>query len=231
MRKILFSLIALGLFLISPIAFGAVGVNENGTYQGEATTLDMPSAWVDSYDGSTATIGGEGLVVLPLADFVITASGTPALGSQQAYADAASKPGLEIDNNMLALVWADGETSYAQVTFRVPADYASGGAFRILTDQSNDLSKCEIDFEVWVQSAVGDDATAWSVAHTDETRVARTHTGGGSPEEVTLTPTNTITANDIVTLNFWRSDADTGTNANATADLEVYYVEFYYSRN
>jgi hypothetical protein len=232
MKKIFLTLAALVLFV--PLAFGAVAINESGTYQGEAVTLDMPGTWITAFDGSTATINPEKQIRFYPQDFMIT-DGTY-IGADGTYATASinTEPGLELDNGILALVWADGETSYAQVTFIVPADYVTGGAFRVICDQSNTLSPVEIDFEVYA-NAIDDTTPAWNVSHTDETPAGRSDDGvtddAGSPEQVTLTPTTTIAASDIVTLNLWRSNRSTGTSANATADLEVYYVEFYYSTN
>jgi len=226
MRKLFLGLMTSILILLTPLAFAAVAVNENGTYQGEAVTLDFPSAWVDSFDGSTATLGGKGIIRFNLSDLFVTDSDGSVIGP----VTASTTPGIETDNNRTSLVWADGEVSYVQVTFIVPADYASSGVFRVVADQSNSLSKCEIDFEVYVNTLTSN-SYAWNTTHTDETPVALTLTASGSPETVLLTPTPTISADKLVTFNMWRSNRDTGANANATADLEVYYLDFYYSRN
>lgn len=243
MRKVFIGLMAFTLILLAPIAFAAVAVNENGTYQGEAVTLDMPSAWVDSFDGSTATIGGEGTIRFYPQDFMNMGDTDTAAVE---VISASTTPGYELDNKSLSLVWADQEQSYVSVTFIVPPDYASGGGFRVLTDQSNALSKCAVDFCVYVTTP-GTEATPWDTTVTDQTPAWRTMVGDGSPESVTLTVTTdfaSLAAGDVVTLYIWRDNSGldlkgtavttTGvahTNANATADLEVHYVEFYYSRN
>ncbi len=70
MRKIF--IVLMGLMLLTSTAFGAVAINEDGDYIGEATTIDMPEGWVDSYDGSTVFIDcGEGTVEFLLSDFLL----------------------------------------------------------------------------------------------------------------------------------------------------------------
>lgn len=215
-----------GLLFLASTAYGAVAVKENGTYQGEATAIDMPSNWITAFDGSTATVNPEGQVRLTIQSFTVTDSDGNVMGP----VTTSTTPGLELDNSLASLVWADGEVSYAQVTFRVPDDYVSGGAFRVICDQSDDASPVEVDFEVYANT-LDAEATPWNVSHTDETPVARGLLDSGSPATVTLTPTTTIAAGKLVTLNMWRSNRSTGTSANATGDLEVYYAEFYYSTN
>ena len=237
MRKI-FSLLA-GFLLLTSTVYGAVAINEDGTYQGEATTIDFPSTWVTAFDGSTVTIDPTPVIRFYPEDF-----GTMALGGTVIYdiADAA-QPGYETNNGALSINWGDGTTSYAVVTFRVPADYSSGGAFRVLTDQDGDPateSDCEIEFQV--KSHTVDGISAWSTVDYPIDHVGEKVELGlevhGSPTVVTLTPTGaTFAAGNIVTLMLWRSNQSLasvalgGANANATADLEVFYVEFFYSTN
>ena len=233
MRKI-FSLLA-GFLLLTSTVYGAVAINEDGTYQGEATTIDMPSTWVTAFDGSTVTVDPTPVIRFYPEDF-----GVMALGGTVIYdmADTTS-PVFETNNGALSINWADGSETYAQVTFRVPADYSSGGAFRVLADQDGSAvseSHCEISFQLRIHTVDGE--TAWSTVDYPvdhfTARAALTQNSSGSPESVTLTPTGaTFAAGNLVTLQIWRDDDDSaeGTNANATADLEVYYVEFYYSAN
>ena len=234
MRKIFISLI--GFLLLASTVYGAVAINEDGTYQGEAVTIDMPATWVTAFDGSTITIDPTPVVRFYPEDF-----GVMALGGTVIYdiADAA-QPGYETNNGALSINWGDGNTSYAMITFRVPSDYSSGGAFRVLADQDGDPaseSHCEIEFHV--RSHTVDGASAWStvdypVDHVGA-RVSLDLDIHGSPTVVTLTPTGaTFTAGNIVTLMLWRSNhslSTAGSHSNATADLEVYYAEFFYSAN
>ena len=137
-----------------------------------------------------------------------------------------SVPGLEYDNGICSVVWGDGETSHIQVTFAIPDDYSSGGAFRVLADESANNTPCQIDFAVFVNTP--DAAAGWDSSVTDQTPVALTDSEANSPEQVTLPVTTdfaSLAAGDHVTLLIWRDDV-----ADGTADLEIYYVEFYYTK-
>ena len=86
-----------------------------------------------------------------------------------------SKPGLEIDNSIPAIVWADGETTPCSVTFRVPADYVSGGAFAVIADESTgDATPCQIDFEVYVNA----DGSPFDASVSNQTPVALSYDPG-----------------------------------------------------
>ena len=226
MRKIFVTLMCLLFLAFASAAYGAVAVNENGTYQGEATTLDMPSDWV-TFDGSTITIAPEGVLHLPLDMFIIT-DGSTIGAAGNGGPTVNTQPGLEIDNTFVDLVWADGETSYAQVTFKIPADYVSGGGFRVIVDTDGDTSDEAVDFEVYTNAA--GNVLAWADDHVNEAHVYNSTAQAGSPGTVTLTPTNTLAANDLCTLNIWRHNG-TVTPGSGTNDLEVYYVEFFYATN
>ncbi len=230
--KRIFTLL-IGFMFLASAAFGAVGVNEDGTYQGEATTLDLPATWVTGFDGSTITIDPTPIVPLQLTDFVSVSKGS----TTTIPLSATTTPALTTNNGAWSLVWGDSATSYAQITFRVPADYSSGGAFRIIADQDGDPaseSDCEIDFELVINTVVTG-LQAWSTYRADEDQVALGLEVHGSPVVITLTPASqsTITAGALIALNIWRSNDTSvdGTNANALSDLEVYYAEFFYSAN
>ncbi len=70
MRKLFIGLVISTLVLLSSVAYGAVAINEDGTYQGEAVHIDMPSTWVTAFDGSTATVDPTPVVPLRILDFV-----------------------------------------------------------------------------------------------------------------------------------------------------------------
>lgn len=145
-------------------------------------------------------------------------------GTSIASLSADTAPGLEIDNKIPAIVWADGETTPVATTFRVPADYSSGGAFYALCDESNSTTPQEVDFEVYVNV----DGTVWDSAATGQTPVALAGEGGaGTPEVVTLSVTTdfeSLAAGQYVTVRVWRDNV-----ANGTGDLELYYLDFYYT--
>lgn len=135
--------------------------------------------------------------------------------------DWATGPSLEIQNNLPAIIWEDGWNSYAQVTFRVPPDYISGGLFKVFTDFDTSTAP-SIKFKVYVNS----DGSAWDTTHTAQTAVDQGGTAG-SPKLVTLTPATdfaSLAANDVVTFAIGRDDVDV-----STGDLELYYVDFYYN--
>lgn len=136
---------------------------------------------------------------------------------------ASTTPGYEEDNAIPSIVWANGETSPVMVTFRVPPDYVSGGAFRACLDESADgNSPVAIDFEVYVSTP----GAAWDSSVTGQSIVARTE-AAGTPEMVTLsvdTDFDALAAGDLVTLRVWRED----TTQDTASDMELFYVEFYY---
>jgi hypothetical protein len=156
-----------------------------------------------------------GIFSLPLTSFLFENTAAPLSTS--------STPGLEIDNVIPNINWADGETSAVQVTFRVPDDYLSGGDFRLLCDSSNASTPEKVDFDVYVNTS----GSTWDAAATNQTPVALT-LSAGSPETVTLTVAtdfSSLVAGKYVTLRLWRDNVSTG-----TGDLEVSYVSFYYNR-
>ena len=133
-----------------------------------------------------------------------------------------SKPRWSIDNSLIAIEWDDGDESYAQVTFRVPDDYHSGGAFRVMTDYDSGSDNPPVHFRVYVNA----DGSAWDSATTAQTAVDPAGTAG-TPEVSTLsiaTDFASLAAGNVVTLQVSRSNQD-----SSTADLELYYAEFYYN--
>lgn len=130
-------------------------------------------------------------------------------------------PAVEMLNYLPALVWEDAHLSYAQVTFRVPPDYISGGAFKAFTDYDTDTAP-SITFGVYVNS----DGSAWDTSSTVQAAVDQGGTAG-TPELVTLsiaTDFASLAANDIVSFRISRDNVDA-----STGDLELYYVDFYYN--
>lgn len=137
---------------------------------------------------------------------------------------AATTPGIEEDDLIPNIVWADGEVSPVVQTFRIPADYSSGGAFRVIATESNSSTPNQIDFEVYV-SADGAAADADSTLQTPVALAGTTAT----PDVVTLTPATdfaSLAAGQWVTLYLWRDDAAAQAG---TGDLEVKGVDFYYT--
>ncbi len=149
----------------------------------------------------------------------------PLMGFVQSNGSAlssSSAPGIEIDNVLPNVVWSDGEATPIMISFRVPNDYASGGAFKVLATESDSTTPNEIDFDVYVNK----DGQAADAAATGQTPVALAGTTS-TPDEVTLTVAtdfDNLAAGDWVTLRIWRDDTATG-----TGDLEVKGVTFYYN--
>jgi hypothetical protein len=165
------------------------------------------------FDGTlTATIERE--IALPLGSFGIKDTGVPLTAS--------TTPGFEEDDAMPNIVWADGETSPVIQSFRVPTDYSSGGAFRVLATESDSTTPNEIDFDVYVNA----DGTAVDASATGQTPVALAGTTS-TPDVVTLTPATdfaSLAAGQWVTLRIWRDNTAAG-----TGDLEVKGVSFHYT--
>jgi len=135
---------------------------------------------------------------------------------------ASTAPGLEVDDLIPNIVWADEETTPIQISFRVPDDYASGGAFKVLATESDSTTPNQVDFSVYVNS----DGTAADSSATNQTPVALVGTTS-TPDEVTLTVVtdfSALAAGKWVTLNVWRDDVATG-----TGDLEIKGIVFYYT--
>ncbi len=220
------------LAIISLLFFGFVSGYHDNVIPTVDNTYDLGSStseWKDIYidgtayvdtlelNGATATTFNK-TVPLPLNTFFVGDNNDAVI----APLSTSTAPGLEEDNTIPAVVWADGETSLIQVTFRVPDDYVSGGAFRVVADESDSTTPNQIDFAVYNNS----DGAAWDTDATDQTPVALTE-GAGTAETVTLSPSTdfaSLSAGDIITVQIWRDDT-----ANGTGDLEIYYVEFYYN--
>ncbi|MFA5377525.1 MAG: hypothetical protein WC455_17370 [Dehalococcoidia bacterium] len=168
---------------------------------------------------TTATIttlnhSRERSIPLPLMGFVSNTDAAPL--------STTTTPGLEIDDLLPAIVWADGEATPVLTTFRIPVDYASGGAFRLFCTESDSTTPNQVDFDVYVNS----NGVAADAAATGQTPVALAGTTA-TTSVVTLTPATdfaALAAGYWVTLRIWRDDT-----AEGTGDLEVKGVDFYYT--
>jgi len=152
---------------------------------------------------------------IPLPIMAFTHNGSAVITSSTA-------PGLESDDYISNIVWADGETTPVQISFRVPGDYASGGAFKILATESNSTTPNQVDFDVYVNA----DGSAADSSATDQTPVALAGTTS-TPDEITLTVATdfaSLAAGNWVTLRIWRDDTATG-----SGDLEVKGAVYYYT--
>ncbi len=136
-----------------------------------------------------------------------------------------SAPNYDIQNSLGCIVWEDGEESAVEISFRIPADYRSGGTFRVWANTSavggND---CSIDYAYYINT---DTATA-DTASDDETaiEVSSIFDGTGASEnEYDLSCAGTFAVGSLVTLRLWRDDIDTG-----TGNLELYHATFYYNK-
>lgn len=156
----------------------------------------------------------EGYVNLPLENFRLV---------DAAEITTSTTPGYEVDDNMMSLVWADGESASAIQTFLVPPNYGRNGRFVLMaTASAIEATPNKIDFDVYVNKA-GTDSDA---AVTDQTPVALTKYASSSPSKVTLVPATdfqTVSGGDWVTIRICRDDPGSG-----TADLEVKSVSFIY---
>lgn len=229
MKKYLIAFLAVLLIAMFSVAYAAdatygpkVYMKQGGDEQviADGGTITVESGGAVTVDsGATVTISGtlthsrERSFGLPLFGFVST---------DGVILTNATAPGLEIDDLVPAIVWADGETTPVTITFRVPSDYLSGGAFRVMATESDSTTPNQVDFLVYVNK----DGQASDAAATDQTPVALAGTTS-TPDVVTLTPATdfaSLAAGDWVTLRIWRDNVAAG-----TGDLEVKGVEFFYT--
>lgn len=191
---------------------GEIEIESGGTIEVESgATLNVAGTLTVT---GTFTNSRERGFTLPLTGFVFENTGAPLSTS--------TTPGLEVDDAIPNIVWADGETSAVMITFRVPYDYSSGGAFRVFATESDSTTPNQIDFDVYVNRA----GSAIDSAATGQTPVALDE-ATSTPSVVTLTPATdfaSLAAGDWVTLRIWRDDVAAG-----TGDLEVKGVEFFYT--
>ncbi len=216
MKRIFLALMLLSFFAYP--AFAELEVQVDGVVVGGsfATQVNFTGDVSGSGSGSIKTIGiadAEKTIQFTPADFLIN---TPL------DITASSGPGLEVDNKLVAIVWADGETTPIQVTFKVPADYESGGAFKVFVDESDSTTPNQIDFLVYINS----DSKGWDTSATNQTPVALT-VAAASAEMVTLSVATDFSVSllgKVITLEVWRDDT-----ADGSGDLELYYAEFFYN--
>ncbi len=150
-------------------------------------------------------------------DFLIVGDANNKIASP---VDRASVPNFALANKLPAIVWTNAEVTPVSVTFRVPSDYLSGGAFRAIMDHSVATSH-KVDFQVWTN----DQGTAWDSSATNQTPA--TLGSAGSPSTVTLSVTTdfgSIQAASLVTVELWPGLANA-----SIGDLELYYLQFYYN--
>ena len=168
----------------------------------------------NTYVSGTMTATTTRNIQLPLGSFLLEDTAAPLTTS--------TVPGMEIDDGKPALVWADGETSSSQITFRVPYDYSSGGAFKLMASESDSTTPNQVDFAVLVDV----EGVATDTSATNQTPVALAGTTA-TPDEITLTVATdfaSLAAGNYVTLEIWRDDA-----ADGTGDLELRHVVFSYT--
>lgn len=175
----------------------------------------------DSSGNARPVIGHKKFIQLPLTAFMVENGNGSTVGTSVAPLTASTTPGMEVDDSLAALVWADGETSPIQVTFRVPTDYVSTGRFKVIATESDSTTANQVDFDVYINV----DGTASDASATNQTPVALTG-DTATPDEITLTPGTdfaSLAAGDWVTLRLWRDDV-----ADGTGDLEIKGVVFEY---
>lgn len=215
------------LLLLATMAFAAGLINRDDqdimgnwrfwntvTFQGTNSALVLTDATITGTGKITAThvANVERHITLPLTGF--TTNGAPVTAS--------TAPGFELDDSIANIVWADGETTPILISFPVPADYASGGAFRALSTESDSTTPNQIDFDVFVNI----DGTAVDSSGTGQTPVALAGTTS-TPDVVTLTPATdfaSLAAGQWITFRMWRDNVAAG-----TGDLEIKGADFYYT--
>jgi len=210
------------LLLFALPAF-AIDIQEEGVSLGEITHINCVGT------GLTATNAAGGVATLTTTDVcaeneesIQFTPGDFTLSDAAEELTAGTAPNLVFHNDSTAIEWADAEVTPVQVTFRVPADYYSGGAFRAFCDSDAVTTPSQVDFDVYINK----DNVAWDAAAQDQTPVALVR-GAGTPEIVTLsvaTDFASLVAGDVITINVWRDNTATGTD-----NLELYWLDFYYN--
>jgi hypothetical protein len=155
-------------------------------------------------------------IPLPLMNFVIRTSATAANTPT-----SSTSPVLAIVSEIPYIMWADGETTPIQATFRIPDNYGSGGAFKLMSTQT--ATGCKVDFDVYLNL----DGTNVDSSATGQTPVLVSATRTATPSVVTLTPATdfaALVAGEWVTLRLWRDDVATGAGS-----LRLHNVEFVYT--
>ena len=225
-------------FVASP-AFAVVSTKEDSVYKGDAVHLDFQDSFSvepSASDDSTKVVKfssayAEKTIQFSPDEFMIVFN-NPDDSAEETFIplSISTKPDYikpNGENSSAGFIrWQDGEDTKIQKTFRVPRDYKSGGSFRVLLGRSSTDICPSIDFEVFVNRT----ATALDTSATNQTPVlAASHVGDGSAEESTLTIVTdfaSLAAGDYVTVNLWRTDAD---SPASTGDLRLYWAEFVYS--
>jgi len=196
---------------ITPEADGTCDLG-SGTYR-------YQKIYADAYDINGVTLAQNKSLRLPLMSFVISDDDGAVIGP----ITASTAPNLAYGNKAPHIIWADGELSYASIIFTVPEDYASGGAFRVLADETADgNSPCAIDFNVYNKTP----GSAWDTTTTNQSIVLLTE-AAGTPELMSLAVTTDFAAlatGDYVVLEIWRED----TTQDTASGFEVYEVYFTY---
>ncbi len=226
MRKLLALAMSFMLCLLPMVASAAgVNVEVEGVRVGQGATLNFTGDVNASLGNRKVTINvprtsNATSIQLTTGDFFL--SPTQAGGGERVLSTS-TLPALQLDNGITSIVWVDGNTTPVQVTFRVPANYSTGGSFRGLFDDSSSATAFnQVDFSVLVNTT----ATAWDLTSTNQTPVALT-VPAGSAEQVALSVTTdfgSLAAGQWVTVNVWRDNVAAG-----TADLEMYWLDFIYN--
>ena len=173
----------------------------------------------NAYVAGTLTATVTRSVPLPIMGFLIqetSSTVTPITSSSTTTPIYAT-----VSNNVPLLRFMTGYTTQVIMTFRIPDDYSSGGAFKVMANQSGTTTACTIDFDVYVNAA----GSTMDSAATDQTAGTLTY-AGTTPSQVTLTPATdfaSLAAGQWVTLRLWKGTT-TGTD-----DLQVGNVSFFYT--
>lgn len=241
MRKIKVLAILMLVLFMAGVAFGASPTtlkrnvwNAKQTFNQEAE-FNGNVEFDSTVDFGDATVTGTGkisadmvanvvrYVELPLTGFTLeTDGGGSTVGTAMVPLSGSTAPGFELDDKMMNIVWADGETSPISCTFVVPGDYASGGAFYVITTESDSTTPNQLDYDVYVNAS----GSAADSAATNQTPVAVAG-DTSTPFRDTLsvsTDFSSLAASSVVTFRSWRDDT-----ADGTGDLELKHVLFFYN--
>jgi hypothetical protein len=189
-----------------------LNTSSDDTYQIEVQ--NRSGTRVFSVDNTGYTYSGLGKTLeLPLSSFLV--SGT---SSMTGY----TYPYTSYNRGQLAIVYGYGRITPVVTAFRVPADYKSGGVFRMLVAETatNISTPAEVCFEAFYNRSGKAVDTAGSTQRC--VSAPKTTTTPGLITLTVATDFTSLQAGDIVAFKFWRR------HGAATGPLYINAVDFFY---
>ncbi len=158
------------------------------------------------------------------------ATGTVILPVLAWVPDGTNPPGLKYTNGVPFLLFDTATDEICRVTFRVPADYASGPLLKTIGSMDTATSgNVAIECALWAQTAgdsVDADTESYDTVNTSGATAVPGTAGYPFACNVTLSNADSMAAGDLLTLKLNR---DVGITGDAAGDLELRAVSFEYT--